>query len=249
VYVAVVAYTATFLLGLVALLLANRLVRPTLRRSLHDAWRIRTVRGAKVFDTAWPMLLIMISGALAMQTDRIVLSHRSSVAELAEYSLAAQMFNPLLGVVGTATVALWPIFARARASGVRSDVSPTGVAALFGAAAVVLTLIISLLSGVLSRLATGGAITLGPVVLVAFSLLVVVQAVKYPLGTYMSDAHGLRYQALMILAMLPLNFGLSWVLAAPLGAVGPIIGSLVGVAIFEMFANLAYIRRRHVPDP
>lgn len=246
VYMAVVAYTATFLLGLVALLLANRLVRPTLRRSLHDAWRIRTVRGAKVFDTAWPMLIIMISGALAMQTDRIVLSHRSTVSELAEYSLAAQMFNPLLGVVATATLALWPIFARARAKGVRSDVSPMGVAALFGVAAVVLTLIISLLSGVLSRLASGGEITIGPLVLVGFSLLVVVQAVKYPLGTYMTDAHGLRYQALMILVMLPLNFGLSWILAAPLGAAGPIIGSLVGVAVFEMVANLVYVHRRQL---
>jgi hypothetical protein len=45
--------------------------------------------------------------------------------------------------------------------------------------------------------------------------------------------------------MLPVNFGLSVVLAEHLGAAGPVIGSAVGVAVFETWANWAYIRRQH----
>ena len=43
------------------------------------------------------------------------------------------------------------------------------MAAIFGAAACVLASVVALLSGVLAELASGGAITLGPGLLLAFS--------------------------------------------------------------------------------
>ncbi len=116
VYLAVVAYGATLILAGVAWWMADRRIRPTLSGALRDSMR-RDVRGAKIFGTAWPMLLLTVSVALAMQSDRVVLSHVSNIDQLAEYSLAAQMFNPLIGVVATACFALWPIFAKARAQG------------------------------------------------------------------------------------------------------------------------------------
>ena len=48
----------------------------------------------------------------------------------------------------------------------------------------------------------------------------------------------------MIGLMLPLKVGLSWILAARFGAVGPVIGSIVVVACFELVANALYVRRR-----
>jgi hypothetical protein len=72
----------------------------------------------------------------------------------------------------------------------------------------------------------------------------VLQAVKYPLGMYLTDAPGLRYQAAMIVAMLPVNVMLSWYLTGPLGAAGPVVGSVAGVALFEVLANLVLVRRR-----
>jgi hypothetical protein len=71
----------------------------------------------------------------------------------------------------------------------------------------------------------------------------VLQATKYPLGMYMTDARGLRYQAFMIIAFLPVNLGLSWVLAVQIGAPGPIIGSAVGVLFSQVLANWLYVRR------
>jgi O-antigen/teichoic acid export membrane protein len=243
VYLAVVAYVATFFLSAGALLLAHRLVGPTLVAALRDAPRIRTVRGAKVFDTAWPMLIQMVAVALAMQSDRIVLSHVSDIDQLAKYSLAAQMFNPVVAVVVTASMTLWPIFAKARADGVDSDVSPMRMAALFGVAGAVLALLVSLASGLLSELASDGRITLELPLLLAFSAFVVMQAIKCPLGIYLTDARGLRFQAYMISLMLPVNVAISWVLAQRYGATGPVIGSAIGVLLFEVVANSIYIRR------
>ena len=244
VYVAVIAYVAMFLLAVVALVLSDGLTRPTLRLAARDAVRVRTVRGAKVSGTAWPMLVQMVAVALAMQTDRLVLSHESTVTQLAEYSLAAQMFNPVIAVVATASTALWPIFARARAQGVDSEVSPTRAAMVFAGVAVVATVLISAVSPWLSDLASGGRIHFSPLLVAAFSALVVVQAVKYPLGTFMTDARGLRYQAWFIAAMLPVNFAISWILAKHLGAAGPVIGSVIGVTLFEVVTNWAFIHRQ-----
>ncbi len=71
----------------------------------------------------------------------------------------------------------------------------------------------------------------------------IVQAMKSPLGMFMTDAKGLRFQAYMVVLMLPVNVGLSIVLAQSLGAVGPVIGSIVGVVVFQLLANWIYVAR------
>jgi O-antigen/teichoic acid export membrane protein len=184
----------------------------------------------------------MVAVPLAMQTDRLVLSHRAGSAELVEYSLAAQMFIPIWAVVSAGGIALWPVFARARAEGTPG--SPLPMAGAFGAGAAVLALGVGVASPLLAQVASGGAISLGLPVVISFAVLMVLQAVKYPLGMYLTDAAGLRYQALMIVIMLPVNVGLSWYLTGPLGAAGPVVGSVVGVAVFEVLANLLMVRRR-----
>jgi hypothetical protein len=118
------------------------------------------------------------------------------------------------------------------------------MAGAFGACAAVLALAVGLASPFVAQLASGGAISLGLPVVVGFAVLMVLQAVKYPLGMYLTDAPGLRYQALMIVLMLPVNVALSWYLTGPLGAAGPVVGSVVGVALFEVLANLVVVRRR-----
>lgn len=242
-YVAVLGYAASFLLTVVVLVLANRAIAPALSRAFSDARRVRAVRGAKVADTALPMLVQMVALPLAMQSDRLVLSHVADTDALTEYSLAAQMYNPFVGVIATAGVALWPVFAKARGDRVKAEVSPTGMALVFGAIALVLGLVLVVASGPLAALASNGRIELESPLVIAFTAFLVVQAMKYPLGMYMTDARGLRFQAVMITAMLPVNLGLSLVLAERLGAAGPVIGSVVGVLFFQVAANWAYVRR------
>jgi Na+-driven multidrug efflux pump len=213
--------------------------------AFRDAARFRTVKGGRVFDVAWPMLLQMIALPIAMQTDRIILSHVSDLKNLAEYNLASQMYTPVWQVVSSAGVALWPIFARARARGgeARKFALPLPISLAFGGAAAVVCVVISFVSPWLSARASGGTIHLHLGVLIAFSIFMVLQATKYPLGMYMTDAKGLRYQAFMIVLLMPVNLGLSWILAIHLGAAGPIIGSAVGVFFCQVLANWIYVAR------
>jgi hypothetical protein len=104
-------------------------------------------------------------------------------------------------------------------------------------------LVITLAAPWLSALASDGQIELPLPLLISFSVFMVFQATKYPLGMFMTDARGLRYQAFMILALLPVNVGLSWWLGAKWGAPGPVIGSAVGVFLCQVVANWIYVRR------
>jgi hypothetical protein len=139
-------------------------------------------------------------------------------------------------------VTLWPVFARARAHGHKD--SPVPTAGVFGAVAALMSAGVAVCSPWLADVATGGQIQLHLLLVVSFAVLMTLQGLKQPLGTYLTDAPGLRFQALMIVLMLPVNLGLSWYLARPLGAAGPVIGSVIGVALFQVLPNWLYVRRR-----
>lgn len=241
-FLAVVPYLVTLVLSICCAVVAGRKISPQLGASIRDAMRLRTVRGGRIFDVAWPMLIQMIALPVAMQTDRLILSHVSTVDSLAQYNLAFQMYNPVWQVTNAAGVALWPIFARARATNDTSQ-SPTRIALAFGGVGLFCCLCISLVARPLARIASDGQISVSLLMMLAFSLLMVCQAAKYPLGMYMTDARGLRFQAWAIVAMVPLNLGLSWILALWIGAPGPVLGSFVGVLVCQVLANAYYVRR------
>ena len=240
--VATLAFAATLLLSLACTLLAARLLRPVVGEAVRAVPHPRRAPGARVGDVAWPTLVQMIALPIAMQTDRLLLSHHAEPGALAEYSLASQMFTPIWALVSAAGVTLWPVFARARARG--EDTSPAPMAWAFGGLGAALALVVALLSPVLAELASGGAIELGTPLVLSFAVLMTLQALKYPLGMYLTDPAGLRFQAAVLVAVLPLNVGLSWYLAGTLGAAGPVIGSVVGVGLAQVLATSLYVARR-----
>jgi O-antigen/teichoic acid export membrane protein len=242
-YIAVVPYVVTLVLSLSATLVAARMIRPAISSAVRATPRVHRVPGAKVFDVAWPMLMLMTLLPIANQSDRLVLSHVSDSGNLATYNLAAQMFLPVWQVTTAGGIALWSTFARARADGDRTKHSPIPLAAGFASAAFVVCMVISALSPWLVRLASGGQIDVPPSLLLAFSAVMVCQAANYPLGMYMTDAPGLRYQAIRVVFMLPINVGISLVLAARYGAVGPVVGTATGVFLFQVVPNWMYVRR------
>ncbi|MCU1658268.1 MAG: Membrane protein involved in the export of O-antigen and teichoic acid, partial [Pseudonocardiales bacterium] len=156
----VIPYVVTFAISLGCSAFAARRIGPVFAQALRDAPRVASVRGGKVFDVAWPMLVQMIALPIAMQTDRLILSHVSDLKNLAEYNLASQMYLPVWQVVSSAGVALWPIFAKARTGSDTKVTSPMRLAAAFGGAAAAVCVLISLVAPWLSARASGGDIHL-----------------------------------------------------------------------------------------
>lgn len=242
-YLAVASYAATLMISAIALVIAAHRIDPTLTEAARAAIDLRQ-RGERVFDVAWPMLIQMVAVPIATASDRVVLSHLGTLSDLTEYSLAAQMFTPLLVVVSTAGMSLWPVFARARSSGIASPLSPRVMSWGFAGLALVASVIMASMSGLLSQLASGGAIAVGWPVLLAFSVFIIVDAAKHPFGMYLTDASGLRFQAFFALLLLPMNLGLTILLTPSLGATGPLIGSIVGVVTCQLVPNILLVRKR-----
>lgn len=236
----VISYVGGTLIAGSSLYLAARYISPQFRTVLRDVRHFRAIPGGQVMNVAWPMLAQMIALPIAMQTDRLLLSHLAPNAQLAQYNLASQLFGMITQTISTAGIALWPVFAKAREGDIRS---PWGFTVGFLGAGLGLAAVLGVLLPWFAPLISGGRITLSPWLIVGFILFVGAQAAKYPLGMYMTDARGLRFQVLPIFILVPVNLAISWALITPLGAAGPILGSAIAVTLCQVLPNIWFVRR------
>jgi O-antigen/teichoic acid export membrane protein len=239
--IAVFSYIASGLVSVLCLIIAARFISPQLGAAFREVPRLRSIRGVPVIALAWPMLVQMIALPLAMQTSRLLLSHLSTGDELAQFNLASQLFGVILQTIAAAGIALWPLYAKARARSVVE--SPLRPSLWFLAGGLVLGGALAVVSPWVVEFVTDGSFTLDLWLVLGFVVFVGLQATKYPLGMYMTDARGLRFQVLPIVIMVPVNLGLSWWLITLLGASGAIIASAISVAVCQVIPNFWYVRR------
>lgn len=240
-YLAVLTYVGGSLVSVICLVVAARAMRPQIGQAIRDIPKVRSVPSLRVLNLAWPNLVQMIALPLAMQTDRLMLSHLGSAGDLAQYNLSSQIYGMVLQAIAAGGIALWPIYARARAQNVVA--SPLKPMLVFLVSGLVLALLLALCSGWIARFISDGAITLDFWLVAGFVVFVALQATKYPLGMYMTDKRGLTFQVPPILVMVPLNLGLSWWLIGLVGAGGPILGSAICVLVCQVVPNYLYVRR------
>lgn len=239
-YVAVFSYLASAVVAVVCLVTASRLLHPIVGDGLRDVPRLRSAPGVRVVDVAWPMLLQMMALPVAMQTGRLMLSHLATPDDIAQYNLASQLFGLVVQSVAAGGMALWPLYARARADGrVRS---PLPASLVFLGVATAAAGLLWLLLEWMTQLISDGEIQIGPALAGGFVVFVALQAVKYPLGMYMTDARGLRFQVLPIIAMVPIGLGLSALLIPHLGAAGPVWATSAAVLVCQVLPNAWYVR-------
>lgn len=237
---AVFSYAGGAVVAGIGTVVAVRLLPGLAGGVLRDLPRLRSAPGAPVLDVAWPVLVQMMALPVAMQTDRLLLSHLAPAEALAQYSFGWALFGIVLQTISAAGIALWPVFARARSE--QQVRSPLPMAAAFCGAGLLAAAALALVLPWVAPLISGGAIVLDAWLVWGLVALVAVQAAKYPLGMYMTDAAGLRFQVPPILAMVPINLALSWWWVGELGAAGPILGSAVSVLLCQVLPSAWYVR-------
>lgn len=225
-------------------LLAGRATGISWTRLSHDvlAGR-RRAPGASVRALAGPVLITSIATPIALQADRLVLSHVSTTAAVANYSVAVQIFAPALALIGAAASPLWPIWESARTSGRRGPSVGLVLLAFAGGA----TLLGAALAGIANPAAEiigTGHLHLGVLLPVAGGLLVVESAVAWPIAMNMMDPAGARFTAVSSVIALPVNVALSVLLAQRYGAAGPLLATVVVVLVVQCMPGLLFIRRR-----
>ena len=240
-FVSIFSFLANAVGSIVCLVWAARALRPQLGIAVREVFHPKRAPSVPSLAVAWPMLAQMLALPIAMQTDRLLLSHLTQGTQLAQYNLASQLFGIVLSTIFAAGVAFWPIYARARAAKrIESPLKPTMWFFLGGLA---FAAILAAISPFLANFISSGRITLDPWLIGGFVVFVSFQAAKYPIGMYMTDARGLKFQIIPILIMVPLNLGISWWLIGLVGAGGPIIGSAVSVLLCQIIPNFIYVRR------
>lgn len=240
-YLAVFSYLAMTLVSVLCLLMVSRSTGGMIWEYFRRVPRFRRFPGVPTMGLAWPMLLQMIALPVAMQTDRILLSHLRGSQDVAQYNIAAQLFGMAFQVINAGGMVLWPHFSKARADGeIRSPFRITGVFLAFG---LVISTALAVVAPWLAKFMSGGQISLSAGLLIVFVVLTTLQAAKYPAGMYMTDFEGLRFQVIPIFCMVPLSLGLSIYLIGIWGPAGTVLGSCIAVLLCQLIPNIFYVRK------
>jgi O-antigen/teichoic acid export membrane protein len=215
-----------------------RLVRDVVADLGRQLLRPRRFPGTKIAGTAAPMFVIMLGLPIALQSDRIVIAHRLDPSSLSNYSYAVQLYTPLWSLVSVAALALWPVFASPQhaCEGLRRSWL-TGLSIL-GSAGLVIAVGYLLLAGVVISWMSGGAATPSFFLLFAFAMLLLVQSVHVTTGILLISPRQLKFQALCVALLVVTNLPMSWALAPPLGAAGPVVASALTVAACQLVPGL-----------
>lgn len=239
---AVTSYAASLAVSVTGLVLTARMTAPLVTRALRDIPRPRSVPGTRVMDVGWPMLAQLLSAPIALASQRYVLAQFGTTQDVAQYSVAAQVFFALNGLVGAAGVALWPRFARQRAQdGIRRG--PGWLSLVFASGIVTATAMVWLVRDQLFAFITSEQITVPGSTILAFGAMVTCTATLYPLGMFIMDKPGIRFQVIPALSMAALTFGLSIVLTQEIGVAGPPLGYAAAAIACQIIPFAIYIHR------
>lgn len=205
--------------------------------------RPRAFPGVPIAATAVPMFVVMVGLPIALQSDRVVIAHQLDATELANYSYAAQLYIPLWSIASTAALALWPRFAMGNNDpddARRGWLSGVAILSGLGAAmAVSFLLFASFLIGWMSA----GEATPGWSLLVAFALLIFVQAAHVTTGIFLIAPEQLRFQAVCVIVLVLTNLPLSWYLTPHLGVAGPVYASAITVLVCQLIPGVWQVLR------
>lgn len=215
---------------------------PLLRRALADTPRVRAVPGVRVMHIGWPMLVQLVSAPLAVALQRYIVAQSGSTYDVAEYGAGAQVFFAINGVIAAGGLALWPLFARRRATGTLSR-GPYAVSSIFALGAALTCFAVWLASPWLFDFITDGTVEVGSVTVLAFGAMVVCQAALYPLGMFLMDEAGIRFQVIPVVLMTVATVTSAILITPALGASGPVFANAAAVLVFQVVPFAVYAAR------
>ena len=236
------SFVAAFLVTVVGLTLTWWSTRPLLRSALVRVPSWRRFPSVRVMDVGWPMLAQLLSFPIAVQTQRYILANMSTEHQVAEYGVVAQVFLALNGLVIAAGVALWPHFNVRRHRGELTG-GPYRISAAFTAGAAAAGALLLAFSGPVFGFISNGELEVDKGTILAFAAMITALAALYPLGMFIMDTPGIRFQVIPTLAMAVSSVLLTVVLVPALGAAGPPLGTACAIVCCQVVPFVLYIRR------
>ncbi|MGM7679308.1 lipopolysaccharide biosynthesis protein [Microbacterium sp. A94] len=240
VYLGIASFAASLVVSALGVLITARSTSPLIPAAARMVLRPRRFPGVTVMDVGWPMLAQMVTYPIAVGSQRYIIAQLGGPSDVAEYGVAGQVFFALNGLVMAGGLALWPHFARRRHEGALNR-GPFLLSALFAVAIAVATVMVWLVGPWLFDFITQGALVVEPATIFAFGLMIMMTAAVYPLGMFIMDKPGIRFQVIPTLSMAVIGVGLALVLTPVLGIVGPLLGVSFALVVCQLIPFSIYI--------
>lgn len=240
-FLALATFTATLLTAVLGMVLADRLTRPLLRTVATRVLFPRRFPGARVMHVGWPMFAQLLVGPLAFALPRFILANNADQTTVAQHALGAQVFFALQALIMAGATSLWPMFAKARANGTIAR-GPYSLSAGFLAIIVAATAFVLVIRPWFFSVMSNGVVDVPARLVLAFGVMVAVQAVLYPLGMFIMDEQGIRFQVLPALSSVAATVALTFVLAPHAGAAAPPVANAISAATLQVIPFIIYIR-------
>jgi O-antigen/teichoic acid export membrane protein len=198
---------------------------------------------SKLFQGSLWMFVASVSIPLGYQSQRLVLSHVSSPAELSKYSLMGQVYALAWMLFSTAGMALWPVFVKRRPDQRATIKLWLRATAAFGVLSSLVGVGMILLGPWATAVLSNGELTASRRLAVAFAALLVVQCVQLPAGVLLTTPREARFQAIWITSMgltsvaLGVWWGRTW------GGVGVAAAATIAVVVMLIVPYFTWIPR------
>lgn len=208
-----------------------RQMRAAKRASKHDVTVMRRSRRHREFRTAGPMLIVMTMGPLTFQTGRISLSWFSGPLTVGQFSAGMIVFSPVFSIAQVAGRSLWSQFAKLRSDS--ADARPVFLTALRVCFGIGMAggLAVGALGPLIASWATAESVSIPKELFWLFGAIVLVTALHQPGGMYLTDASGLRFQALTSCIMAAITLSFIFLTIHDLGIFAPVAGTLIGLTL------------------
>jgi O-antigen/teichoic acid export membrane protein len=199
--------------------------------------------GNRLLEGSLWMFVVSISLPLGLQSQRLILSHVSTPAELSRYALIAQVYAVIWMVFSTAGVALWPVFVKRRPDMRASTRLWLRSMAAFGALSALAGVGIVVLGPWATSVLSGGQLVAPRACAIAIALLLVVQCIHLPGGVMLTMPREMRWQSYCLLAMgvSTVVLGMWW--GGRSGGTGVVAAAVVATVAAQIVPDLIWIPR------
>lgn len=239
---ALASFLAAFTIAVAGVAITAAATRPLLQSVAARVLHPRRFPGVRVMDVGLPMLAQLLSVPIAMASQRYVLLQSGTATQVAEYNAAAQVFLALGGLVSAAGLALWPHFTRRRAAGTQHR-GPWLLSLCFGFGIAAASGLVLLIAPWLFGFITHGTFVVTSATICWFGAMMTAQALLYPLGMFLMDRAGIRFQVVPTLAMAAASIIGAIGLTPALGVIGPLVANTIAVVCFQIVPFTVYILR------
>jgi len=216
---------------------------------LRPRWRAATrAASTRVMRTGGYFFILQIAGAVAYQSDAMILTQMLGTDAAARYAVPMKLFQLMPVILGFAANALWPAYGESVARGDLSWAKRALTRSMWGSFAVsgVVSLGLVLIGRPFISWWMGiDAAAVMPTYLVLFAMgaWAVVGAVSGSLGAFLNGAGILRFQVICAVLMMIANVVFSIMLTRRVGLSGVVWGSVLSQVIFILIPMWFYLRR------